>query len=270
MNSTHSLPGWRDDLRDSARLIRPLDWLMLALALIAICLVGWAIVARPEGRTLSILFAIDYSLCVLFAGQFVLRWKRSGFSRHWLGRNWYELLGMIPLQPTISGGYWIAVLRVVILLARFGIALNHAFGHEFTHRTLLRIRNAIVGAISGALTIAVLDRVAEVLAQGTYTRNVSRALEDNQNELRVMIAEKLREDQQAGRLSRLPFVNDLIEVLIDTCMRVVEQVLRDPRTDRLVADILRENLSQIRAAVEEEETAAELARQQRQPPRSTP
>ena len=33
-------------------------------------------------------------------------------------------------------------------------------------------------------------------------------------------------------------------------MRVLEEVLTDPRTDELVADLLRENLQQIRSAIE--------------------
>lgn len=260
MSDLNTLPPLREDLRESFARVRSLDWLMLVLALLSMGLVGWALLLRPNPELLLWLFVADYIICAAFAAQFMFRWSRTGFARGWLARNWYELLGMIPLQPTIARGYWFAVLRIFILLARFGIALNRAFGQEFTHRLILRARNAVVESIAGALTVAVLDRVSEVLSRGTYTRNVSRALEDNQEELRAMIGEKLREDRAAGRLSRLPFYEDIISAMIDTCMRVVEQVLRDPRTDRLVADMLRENLTQIRSAVEAEEQAAEDAR----------
>jgi voltage-gated potassium channel len=40
------------------------------------------------------------------------------------------------------------------------------------------------------------------------------------------------------------------EAVIDAALRVVEQVLQDPRTDELINDMLRENLQQIRASVE--------------------
>jgi len=260
MPSSTPMPSLRDDLRISVKRVRPLDWLMLALALLSFVLISFAMLVNPEHELLQGVFVIDYAICGLFGAQFLFRWYSTGFSRGWLYRNWYELLGMVPLEPTIAGGYWVGVLRVFILLARFGNALNRAFGAEFTYRLLLRIRGAILDRISGALTIAILDRVSDVLARGTYTENVSRALEDNQSELREMIAEKLREDQQTGRLKRLPFYNEILESIIETCMRVVEQVLRDTRTDRLVADVLRENLTQIRAAVEMEEEAAENER----------
>lgn len=50
-------------------------------------------------------------------------------------------------------------------------------------------------------------------------------------------------------MSRLPFYDDIVQSVIDTGMRVVEEVLKDPRTDELVADILRENIRQLRGSV---------------------
>ena len=64
-----------------------------------------------------------------------------------------------------------------------------------------------------------------------------------------MIADKLRQDPRTGRLSRLPFYNDIVSSVIDASLGVAQEVLRDPRTDELVADILRENLTQLREAV---------------------
>src|SRR3546814_5725125 len=66
-----------------------------------------------------------------------------------------------------------------------------------------------------AVTIAVLDEVADVLGRGTYTRNISRALRENETHLREMLFEKMRQDPKAGRLSRLPFYKDISEALVD-------------------------------------------------------
>lgn len=64
-----------------------------------------------------------------------------------------------------------------------------------------------------------LDEVIDVLRAGHYTRNVALALE-NQEYLREMVLEKVKEDRTVGRLSRL-----------------------------LVGDILRQNIDQIRSDV---------------------
>ncbi|HEX4895873.1 MAG TPA: ion transporter [Solimonas sp.] len=243
------------------RLLRvsPLDWLMLALALISIGLLGyetWGPVSAEQRR--EILLA-DVVICGIFALEFLWRWRGSGWRSDFVWRNWYEILGMIPAaHPAIRGFRLFRVLRIVVLLARFGSAADRALGDDFTYLLVNRIKDRLVRTISGAVTVAVLDEVAEVLNKGTYTRNISRALQENERELRATILEQLRKDPQTGRLSRLPFYQDIVESVIDAGLRVVEGVLRDPRTDELVADMLRENITQLRQAV----AAHEAERQQ--------
>ena len=52
-----------------------------------------------------------------------------------------------------------------------------------------------------------------------------------------------------GRLKRLPFYDDIVASVVDAGLDVVQEVLRDPRTNALVADMLRENITQLREAV---------------------
>lgn len=230
--------------------INPIDWIMLALALLSIALLGyesWGPVTATERA--EILLA-DYVICAIFALEFAWRWRGAQWKAQFLIRNWYEILGMIPVaHPAIRGFRLFRIIRIVVLLSRFGAATDRALGEDFTYLLVNRFRDTIVNSISGAVTVAVLDEVSAVLAKGTYTRNISRALIENQAQLRSMIAEKLRQDRQTGRLSRLPFYDDIVESVIDAGMRVVEEVLKDPRTDELVADILRENIQQLRGSV---------------------
>ena len=242
----------QQDLRAAAGRVGPIDWLMLVLALVSVGLLLWEMLSTdlPE-QTRQWIFAADYLICALFALEFLWRWRAAGWTRAYVGRNWYEVLGMIPLQhPAIRGFRLFRLLRIVILLSRFGRAADRALGDEFTYRLVNRFKNAIVESISSAVTVAVLDEVQEVLVKGHYAANIGRALTQNQAPLRQMIAEKLREDPKLGQLSRLPFARDLTETVIDAALRVVEQVLQDPRTDELISDLLRENLQQIRRTVQ--------------------
>ncbi|MDM4772027.1 ion transporter [Solimonas sp. SE-A11] len=237
-----------------ARRIRPLDWIMLVLAILSIGLLSWETWGSVTEVQRDWILRTDVLICALFAAEFLWRWREEGWRRAYLGRNWYEILGMIPIaSPALRGFRLFRVIRILILLGRFGMAADRALGDDFTYRLVRRVKKAIVGSISSAVTVAVLNEVADVMARGTYTKNISRALEENQNELRAMILEKLREDQQTGRLKRLPFYNDIVESVIDAAMRVIEQVLNDPRTDELVSDMLRENLTQLRTAIEQKD-----------------
>lgn len=232
--------------------ISVIDWIMLVLALFSIALLGyetWGPVTAAERRDI---IRADYIICAIFAVEFAWRWRGAGFKRDFLLRNWYELLGMIPVaHPAIRGFRLFRILRIVVLLSRFGHAADRALGDDFTYLLVSRFRKTIVESISGAVTVAVLDEVGAVLSKGRYTENIARALAENQDQLRAAIAEKIRKDKQAGRFSRLPFYDDIVNAVIDAGLRVVEEVLKDPRTDELVADMLRENLGQLRAAVAE-------------------
>jgi voltage-gated potassium channel len=94
--------------------------------------------------------------------------------------------------------------------------------------------------------------VASVLQAGHYTRNIAAALQENREELKLMVAEKIRDDPTAGRIAFVPFHDRLIEQASETTLRVILEILADPRTDELVSDMLRDNLTQIRQAVREQ------------------
>lgn len=79
-----------------------------------------------------------------------------------------------------------------------------------------------------------------------------------------MALEHLRDDPQLRRFSRIPFFDDLVEAMVGVTLRVLKDFLEDPRTDELVADVLRENLAQFRNAVAAKEAARE-AREQAAP-----
>ncbi|NGY06086.1 ion transporter [Solimonas terrae] len=232
------------------RRVALIDWVMLLLALASVVALGyesWGPVTDTQRR---LIIAGDFTFCAIFALEFLWRWRGVRWEAAFLKRNWYEILGMIPAaHPAIRAFRLFRVFRIVVMLSRVGAAADRALGEDFTYLFVNRFKNAIVDSISDAVTVAVLDEVADVLGRGTYTRNISRALRENEAHLRSMIFEKLRQDPKAGRLSRLPFYKDISEALVDAGFRIVEEVLSDPRTDELVADILRENIKQLRGAV---------------------
>ncbi len=234
--------------------VTPLDWLMLALAIVSVgllCYETWGPVSDEERRQIIMM---DLIICAIFAAEFVYRWIRDPEPKTFPLRNWYEILGMIPAShPAIRGFRLFRIIRIVIILSRFGAAADRAFGEEFTYRLVNRFSNSLVDAIKEPITVAVLGEVTEVLQRGSYTKNIARALDENQEQLRATLLEKVRDDPQTRTFARLPFFDDVIGLVIDTTLRLAREVLTDKRTDELVADMLRENLEQIREAVKQRE-----------------
>jgi hypothetical protein len=115
-------------------------------------------------------------------------------------------------------------------------------------RTSALVEGAI-RLVKRPLTIVVLDEVAAVIQTGHYTKNISDALVENHDELKALVTEKVSEDPNVRLLSRLPGYGTIVGEVTETTLRVLIEMLSDPRTDELINDLLRNNLEQIKVAV---------------------
>ena len=223
------------------------DWIMLALALLSVGVLGDVVLSPPDYMVGMYLFYADVAISAVFVVEFVLRWRK----RHWVkafpARNWYEVFAVIPIaHPAL---YHLHFITVVLLLVRIGRAADRAIGEQFVYRLVDKMSVPIVHAIKKPVTIAVLDEVVKVLETGNYPENLARSLTDNRDQLRAIISEKLSQDRQLSKLKLLPFHAEIVQSVVDTTFRVVLEVLHDPRIDDFFASVVRDNREQIRQAV---------------------
>lgn len=224
------------------------DLAMLLLAIFSMVLLGYITFFPHSPETGHTVFVIDTVICGVFFVEFLWRWRAEGWQRSFPLRNWYEILGMIPIAHPALRGF--RLLRIVVVVLRLARTADRAFGERFTQRLVEKFSRPIVVAIKTPITVAVLDETVKVLETGNYPQNLARSLNDNRAMLRTIITEKLREDPQAGRFSKLPFHDEIVQSVVDTVMRVTLDVLVDPRIDEFFAHVVRENREQIRKAVQ--------------------
>ncbi|MBT0565197.1 hypothetical protein [Williamsia sp. CHRR-6] len=157
-----------------------------------------------------------------------------------------------------SVGAAFAILGWVLFAIVVLVGIGWLVGRYFVRRgkqppwvvTLInRFTDEVVDRVKHPITVAVLDEVAAVLKTGHYTRNIASALEENRVEIKAMVAEKIVSDPKAGYVRYLPFHREILELTSETTLRVIFEILADPRTDELVSDLLRDNITQIRAQV---------------------
>ncbi|NEW36358.1 ion transporter [Nocardia cyriacigeorgica] len=223
------------------------DFLMLGLAIASVVLIGWITFFEVSDQTYRTIVIADYTICAIFAVEFLWRWRRAGWPWTFPFVYWYEVLGMIPVTSPWLRGF--RLLRIVVILVRLARVADRVFGDRVTAAVINRSVGTIVETIKKPVTMAVLDEVAHALRAGHYTQNIAAALEENRKELDEMIVELIKNDPQAGRVRYLPFHDDIIRLVADTVFRILFQFLDDPRTDELVSDLLRENIDQIRDAL---------------------
>ena len=166
-------------------------------------------------------------------------------------------LATIAAQHSIlADTLWIVLGAVALAIVAFVVGrwlVRLGLREPFVVRLINRASDRVVASVKRPITIAVLDEVAAVLETGHYTRNIAAALEENREQIKTMVAEKIRDDPTAGRLYLVPFHDRLIDQMSETTLRVILEILADPRTDELVSDLLRDNVTQIRRAVRERE-----------------
>ncbi|MFI5715113.1 ion transporter [Nocardia sp. NPDC051750] len=223
------------------------DFVMLALAVVSVVLVCWITFFEVAPETYHYIAIADYTICAIFAVEFLWRWRRAGWPWTYPFVYWYEILGMIPVTSPFFRAF--RLLRIIVILVRLARVADRVFGDRVTAAVINHSVGTIVEVIKRPMTIAIMEEVTAVLRTGHYTRNIATALEENRGELDDMIVEMIKNDPQTGRVRYIPFHDDIIRLVADTVFRILFQVLADPRTDELVSDMIRENVDQIRDSV---------------------
>lgn len=239
---------------DRLRRRRAGDLLVVGLAVVSVALVAYSILGDLDDTQRLTVFYVDCGICALFLAEFLVSWRQAGWRGMFLLRNWYDGLSMIPVaHPVFIEGGWTAALWVLVVLARIGRGADRLVGERVFAAVTSRLTSAAVETVKRPITVAVLEEVADVLQTGSYTKNMASALEENRSELKAMILEKLEEDQLTGKVALVPFHDKMIDLVSETTLRVIFAVLADPRTDELIADLLRENIVQMREEVRAKE-----------------
>ena len=167
--------------------------------------------------------------------------------------RWLEELSTLQVIGLI-----VAILLVGSLVAAVvgAVLVRLGMRRPWVLQRASRLSYAVLGLVKRPLTIVVLDEVAAVIQTGRYTKNISNALLENHDELKQLVAEKVRQDPNARLVSKLPGYERVVSEASETVLRVLIEMLSDPRMDELVADLLRNNLEQIRRAVRQKDHEA--------------
>ncbi|MEK6975770.1 MAG: ion transporter [Candidatus Thermoplasmatota archaeon] len=236
--------------------VTAVDWLMLVLAIVSVAMLVYETWGPVTPQQREQIFLADYVIIAIFAIEFTFRWVKDERPKTFPLRYWYEVLGMIPVHtPAIRGFRLFRVIRVAVIVSRFGRAADRAFGQGFTRRILLRFKTTIVETVGDAITVKVLDETLAVLQKGDYTANLANALEKHGDDMMAIITEKVKADPEVGAVRHLPFFEPMVATTSKVTQRILIDLLRDPRMDQMVKDIIRQNVEQIRVEVAKRDAA---------------
>lgn len=171
---------------------------------------------------------------------------------------------MLDWLRDLSVGQLVLLALVVFLVLALAsslltwILVRRGMRTPFFIRRMNRLTQWVVDRIKRPITVAVLGEVADVLQTGHYTKNISAALVENHDEIVALVAEKVRADPASRVVGRIPGYDTVVNQVSETTLRVLIEMLGDPRMDELVSDLLRHNLEQIKQAVLEHQREDEI------------
>lgn len=160
--------------------------------------------------------------------------------------EWLNDRSLGELVLLLVGGF-VAVSLVSALLT--SLLLRVGIHTPMGIRLVNRLRDRVIGLVKRPITMMVLDEVADVVQIGHYTRNVSDAIIENHDQIKALVTEKVRRDPNVRLVQRLPGYDTVVSEVTETTLRVLIEMLNDPRMDELISDLLRNNLQQIKRAV---------------------
>lgn len=205
---------WTGDTK--VRRIRPLDVIMLVLGAVSFGLLVWITAFTVSDGARELAIYLDYALCLVFLAEFLWQWRLAGWAWVHPLLRWYDIVGMIPVAtPYVRG---LRLLRIVVIIARY-------------NRDSDRPR----------MTDAFIDRLAHTIVAGAAT-----SMERNQAAMETVIMQSIHADDSVRRLRHLPFHETMVRLVAEAAYRILFQAMTDPRTDEFVAEMLRDNMGQMR------------------------
>lgn len=222
---------WRSVLPGSRR-----DYILLTLVVVDVAFIMTATpfaALLPREVTLGAL-AFDIFVAALWGLYFLQRLFREKDRLAYARTHWYEVVGLLPLQP----------LRIFLLMR--GVRLAIAFykigkseqrvSRLLTREFTFRFRDVIVDTIADAVFKRSLERVEEVMRSLDYVTLAHDIMASRAEELQSVVGEAVQQKSIVGELKKIPLMGGFADRLGDDIGQVVVEVLET----RVLGDIMKD------------------------------
>ncbi len=227
---------------------------MLALAVVSLVLLSIDmyfpdLFFEPEYQS-WLLVRIDWGICAVFLVEFGIRWFHAKQKLRFVVRNWYDILGMIPLgHPALRGFRLLRAVRIVAVLMRLRRGVDRAFGEGFADGLIRRYKNIFVEIITDAVVLRVLGVVEEVINKGRFGHSIQGVLEQNRHEIHQLVRHNLQRSRTLARVERLPLMSNLTDTILEESTDVIFGVLTDPCFEKTMKELIASVVTSIRVEV---------------------
>lgn len=229
------------------RKITIVDITMVTLALLSVGILVYLEFWKPEDPLRTRLLYLDLAVVAVFVIEFLFRVAESDKKWSYVGRHWYDILGMVPAlafsHPIFRAFRLVRVIRIAAIAGRFIRVTDRTFGEAFVHRTLGRYKAAFVEELTTPIALAVLGAAENAVLKGNYGTTIANALRKERDDIVTHVVAQLRKDGPVALLMRTPGIGSAIEHLPGRVLDGVIETLDAKAMDESIRDILRDILA---------------------------
>jgi hypothetical protein len=183
------------------------DVAMLALGVASLGLVAYGFLygASLPAAEVAQLQAIDLAIVAVFAAEFAWRWRRAEDRGRFVLRNWFDLLGMVPMVVTnIPVFRAFRLLRLGMIASRLLRMWSFLTGERSAQLVLDRYRAALVEEVADRVMLRSIAMVEGSIARGAYPRALGDTLHARRDDLARMAVESGRANELSGWFTMVP------------------------------------------------------------------
>jgi hypothetical protein len=241
--------GSRLVLRQNLHLV---DYLILGLAGTSLAVFMLDLGGELTGHELSALLAVDLILVALYGSAFLFKYSVADHPRRWLRRNAINALGVLPLTiPILVPDRFFVVVQVVVIVLRFGEALDRAFGAQVLSGLFDRYRSMIVEELADPLLLRLAIALEEAVVSRDYAAAIGRRLDERRDLVEAAVARAIAASPKLSKISRFGPVQGWID---DTTKEVVDAAhaaLTGPELNTLIREGFEEAFAELKTSIRE-------------------
>lgn len=228
------------------------DLAMLALGVASLGIIVYDFLERPRLSPEQVLALelLDLAIVLVFALEFAWRWRRHGWEARFVLRNWFDVLGMVPMVLTNFPLFRaFRLLRVGIVASRLLRMWAYLTGHQSAQVVFDRYRAALVEEVADRVMLRGLAVAEDIVARGAYLRTAGDALEARRGELAAMAVKSSKANELGKWFSMVPGFEAALRQAALTAVDTAIASLRSEELQGTFEDLVKNSLGEARAQV---------------------
>jgi hypothetical protein len=248
------MAGGQTRLRLRANL-HVVDYVILGLAFTSlIVFVLERFSGLPEDER-AVLGFFDIALVILYGAAFGTKWMLADHPTHWLRRNAFLALGVLPLTYNVLGfvvaDRYFIVVQIAVVTLRTGEALDRAFGERILQGLWQRYQYMIVEQLSQPLLMRLAIVLEEAVTSRDYAAAIGRKLDERRDLIEAAVKRGIAASPKLSRISSFGPVERWVDETTHEVVDAAHAALTGEEINTLIREALQETFAELKTGIAE-------------------